>query len=582
MAVTMFRAIVPSNESIGAGSGYSRYMSMSIPLYSGDVVPSGAVITSVVLNATNVTVWNGDNVNTDWLIDDVPAGAREGWGLTGENMNLNKVLYTTAGLWTGKSAVTLWVGFASGMPRYNWCSFRSGCIVTISVAWEGQSRVTLDKDRVDAGGSITVGMSRLNASYTHKVRWGFGSHSSETSGVATQNTLTIPMNWLDAIPNATSGTAFVTVTTYNGQSAVGSTTRNFTILCPDSVVPSPGILTVGMTNDLDGKAVQGKTRVTPSLTGYSGVYGSTIVGSQFSHSGLLNESGTINITATVTDTRGRSASISQTVYVWPYTAPAIDEAEVFRCDASGTASDSGEYVKVSANLIISDVDGANSIVRRRVLVKHNGDYVDKGLLSPTPIIIPGIDADKTYAVKLLAEDAVGTVTEIVFQIGTAGYLMYVRKDGKGVAFGKACESENSLEIPEDWDIRRGNKGLLDLIYPVGSIYMSTAGTSPAVLFGGTWEQVKDRFLLAAGDSYAAGATGGEDTHVLTTSEMPSHSHGEYFRYSAGDDASVYGSSPITATGTAVAYMGSTANTGGGEAHNNMPPYLAVYVWRRTA
>ena len=64
----------------------------------------------------------------------------------------------------------------------------------------------------------------------------------------------------------------------------------------------------------------------------------------------------------------------------------------------------------------------------------------------------------------------------------------------------------------------------DKVYPVGSIYMSVNNTSPASLFGGTWEQLKDRFLLGCGDTYSNGATGGEASHVLTEEEMPSHEH----------------------------------------------------------
>ena len=63
--------------------------------------------------------------------------------------------------------------------------------------------------------------------------------------------------------------------------------------------------------------------------------------------------------------------------------------------------------------------------------------------------------------------------------------------------------------------------IADLVYPVGSIYMSVNSTSPATLFGGTWTQIQDTFLLAAGSTYAAGATGGEATHTLTENEMPS-------------------------------------------------------------
>lgn len=127
--------------------------------------------------------------------------------------------------------------------------------------------------------------------------------------------------------------------------------------------------------------------------------------------------------------------------------------------------------------------------------------------------------------------------------------------------------------------------------PIGSIYLSVNNTNPSTYFGGTWVQIKDRFLLCCGNTYSAGSTGGEATHKLTTSEMPSHGHDL-----------VYGSKTST-SGLVVSYVGSgynslsldnwswvasgvrqniyARNEGGDQAHNNMPPYLAVYVWKRT-
>lgn len=122
-------------------------------------------------------------------------------------------------------------------------------------------------------------------------------------------------------------------------------------------------------------------------------------------------------------------------------------------------------------------------------------------------------------------------------------------------------------------------------FPVGSIYLSMNNTNPSTYFGGTWELIKDRFLLGAGGSYSAGSTGGETTHKLTINEMPSHSHtlepfvdvrqgeGQTNNHSASLGSHLGGN--ITKTNTNV------TNTGGNQAHNNMPPYMAVYIWRRT-
>lgn len=126
--------------------------------------------------------------------------------------------------------------------------------------------------------------------------------------------------------------------------------------------------------------------------------------------------------------------------------------------------------------------------------------------------------------------------------------------------------------------------LIDLIYPVGSYYFSSNSISPSTLFGGTWSQVKDTFILAAGDTYQPGTTGGESTHKLTTNELPNHSH----RLCDSDGYYVYGdismsSGPATGEGLGKStYRLFTAKNGGDQPHNNMPPYTVAYCWQRTA
>ncbi len=123
--------------------------------------------------------------------------------------------------------------------------------------------------------------------------------------------------------------------------------------------------------------------------------------------------------------------------------------------------------------------------------------------------------------------------------------------------------------------------LLDAFYPVGSIYQSVNSTSPATLFGGgTWERIEDKFLLAAGGTYAAGSTGGEASVSLTVEEIPSHDHTvSLMARSVYGGNDTYGA--LNNDGTAT-YSYTTTATGGGQPHNNMPPYQAVYAWQRTA
>lgn len=129
-------------------------------------------------------------------------------------------------------------------------------------------------------------------------------------------------------------------------------------------------------------------------------------------------------------------------------------------------------------------------------------------------------------------------------------------------------------------------------YPVGSIYMSTSSTSPATIFGGgTWEQIENRFLLAAGSEYEAGTTGGEAEHALELEEMPSHYHPIYAPNAGGAEEGAALGFPtvgdkktwwIEASKTGVRGGRKGAKDGEARAHNNMPPYITVYVWKRTA
>ena len=126
--------------------------------------------------------------------------------------------------------------------------------------------------------------------------------------------------------------------------------------------------------------------------------------------------------------------------------------------------------------------------------------------------------------------------------------------------------------------------ILKLVYPVGAIYISVSPINPNELFGfGDWEQLKDRFLLSAGDKYEAGTIGGESEHVLTIDEMPSHTH-NFNRHQLWRNENVPESGLSDGYGvsnkTLSVYLDSTDESGSGLSHNNMPPYLTVYMWQR--
>ena len=180
----------------------------------------------------------------------------------------------------------------------------------------------------------------------------------------------------------------------------------------------------------------------------------------------------------------------------------------------------------------------------------------------------------------------------------------VAEDGKGILYAPSLvNGEDMMPVTTTAWVK---SKMLDFIYPVGSIYMSVNNVSPQTFLGGTWVALKDRFLIGAGNSYAVNATGGATTHTLTVNEMPSHSH-TFAGSSIGNHThtisnviSYEGVNPKvninhytedydftyknvqTSNSGASGVSGSIAASGGGKAHSIMNPYLAVYMWKRTA
>ena len=199
-----------------------------------------------------------------------------------------------------------------------------------------------------------------------------------------------------------------------------------------------------------------------------------------------------------------------------------------------------------------------------------------------------------------------TPAELKSDIGANGYLPTTGgtmtgaittkgiKLTSGTDFGSSLPS--SLHSNQLFFQTLGSNYILDNVYPVGSIYMSVNSTNPKNLFGGTWEQIQGRFLFGMNSSYPAGSTGGEITHKLTQGEMPKHNHdGLYYSYIATKNLITLNSGTVSyhvpwgssdyagdcGPGTGKAEL-VTGEVGGGQAHNNMPPYLSVYIWKRTA
>ncbi|MCI6060837.1 MAG: DUF859 family phage minor structural protein [Dorea sp.] len=482
------------------------------------------------------------------------------------------------------------------------------------------------------GSASTITITRASSSFTHTLTYTFGS----TSGTIVSKTTSTSYSWTpvltlaNQIPNAVSGTCTITCDTYSGSTKVGSKTCTLSLSVPSSVKPTITSLTAtrvdGTVPTAWGIYVQTKSKATLTINGASGSYGSTISsysisGGGFSSTassfttGFLTTTGTVTFTAKVTDSRGRTSDAATvSISVVAYSNPTCSSYLSQRATSGGTVSDDGTYIRGSISFSYSSCSSKNTITTATYYKKSSASSwtdASKTFSSGTAFTYGGgnISTESSYDVKYTIADAFTTVT-ILDVVSTATVLMDFKAGGKGIAIGKVAEKDNVLEIANNWELEIHGKTIVNLIYPVGSIYLSVNATSPATLFGGSWTQLKDRFLLGAGSTYTAAATGGSSTHTLSASEMPKHAHDTPFFNNMtnngemkSDFIGVYGKGQTasqalkdtgqsstmemwwinqtnTAEGNEWAYL--TSTKGGGSAHNNMPPYLVVYMWKRTA
>lgn len=419
------------------------------------------------------------------------------------------------------------------------------------------------------------------------------------------------------------------VETYNGSTYVGASTLQLSLAVPTNVVPS---LTVALSDPTNvsttyGGYVQLRSKLKVALTA-SGAQGSTIktysvkVGSIYAGASAtgttdyLPDAGTLTVTCSVTDSRGRTTTKTQSITVLAYARPTVSAITAARCNANGTANRAGIYGKVTFSGAITSLSAKNTAayaVQYREVGAEDWTTAGRpaaGEYTPTDVsVVFAADKSKRYEVRVVATDAWESVGSSLRDLPAAYALYHLAKHLLSVGLGRLCDKANAIQVglsayfdrdvQIDGTLVIGGTTLLDYAHPVGSVYISTAATDPADLFGGgTWERIKDVFLLAAGDTYAAGASGGEAAHTLTANEMPSHTHNPanqegYYgfitnskkAFAIGDMGSQSGSGryyPYAPADFDISRNTATGATGGGKAHNNMPPYLTVYAWRRTA
>lgn len=343
---------------------------------------------------------------------------------------------------------------ASGSGTFNTIARASSISsVTASVAINGTN-------------AVTVNISRKSSSFTHTVVFSFGGYTKTTTAVGTSTSYAIPLSWMNAIPNATSGTAKVTVTTYSGSTKIGSAvSKNFTVTVPSTVVPSISSVAVNDTTTHQstfGNMVQNKSKPKFTITA-AGAYSSTIktYKTEFegkSYSGatpttaVITGSGLVTAKITITDSRGRTASTTKQWAVVAYTAPKIISFQGFRCLADGTENYDGTYLSAAVNFSMSSVNGKNSAsytIEYKLQSATTWTALTSGAvyaLNQTIVSASGfMSTESSYDIRLSIADGFTTVRSI-FEIPTAFTLLDFNASGRGVAFGKVSELTEGVEF----------------------------------------------------------------------------------------------------------------------------------------
>ena len=373
---------------------------------------------------------------------------------------------------SGNRVLILYVPKTRGTYSGGYCyDYLSVTAMTLTFTYEYlQSSGSMASGSVAAGSAAKLNITAYNSAYSHRVTWKFGEFSAiqtVTAGVSSASYV-IPLNWLKAIPNAASGTASATLETLDTSGNVlGTSGYNFTVTVPAGVTPNLESVTVVPVNSNSVLAgwnayAYGKSQAKITINGASGAYGSTIksysittdpsVGSANASSlttGTLYKTGKVNVTAKVTDSRGRTATRSTTFSISAYAAPVISGVTLYRCKSDGTRDDAaGTCAYVKANFSCSAI-GSNKVSVQAVLSQIGGSYTTSTMLtSGSGVILGGgkLAVDATYSVTITATDTVGIVSTYSGEVSSAAYIMHVKKGGRALGFGMAAGADGTASF----------------------------------------------------------------------------------------------------------------------------------------
>ena len=486
-------------------------------------LPAGAIVNSVTLSFVSGHIYSSPG-RTEIFWGSEAIAANRLWYISNGSGDNNRTTISLTGRVTGNGSFSLFfrkIANSAGSASNVYFSD-----ISIVVDYTNPlSTFTLNKTTLDAGTALGVTISRADSSYTHKVTYAFGTRSYTQTGVGTSASYTIPLAWLDQIPNATSGTGSVTVETLNSAGAsMGSRSTNFTLTAGAGVTPSAGTLTAALVDGLGGAYIQGHSKCKATLSGYAAGTGATVAAVSITGNGdsanantltssLLRTAGTVTFTATVRDSRGRTASATASITVTAFTDVAITGKTVLRCGSDGTEDRTGgKSAKLGCSYSYTAVTGNSVTVQ--VFWRVSGAAAwneitgwDSASGYTAVALVDSVPLDARYEIRFLVADAVSRAEQTAV-IDPGEVFMVWSKVRKCLGLGTYPTGEKRLVLAEDWGLWLGEhrvcaaaRNLLD-----NSDFTNAVNQRESASSADSWNYIADRWLCK-GAGFALDSSG---------------------------------------------------------------------------
>lgn len=468
-------------KTIASSSAYASTYSYgsSSYLYDIEVIENSQ---SIENNTTNVTVkfyitpknskFNG------WLDDDATFTISSNNNQAFNNNSNIRSVRPNCTTYNNKVLVSSWTGTFNNKTdgtlaitasvTYGWASNATNYYTpkTTTVTASGNAMTiprattpTLEVTTAKMGDTLAISLPRASDTFTHNLTYSFATVSGTIgTNIATSKSWTIPKELANSIPSATSGTLIISCATYNGDTLIGSKSVSLTLNIADDMLPTISSITTSEAGNVHlGVFVQNYSKVKIDIVSV-GAYGSTIksISTTFDGvtytsasvtSGIQYISGEKQISVTVTDSRGKTATSTASVTILAYKPPKISAFTAIRCDSDGNPKDNGQCALISYAYSTTALGNQNQISLK--IASGETSFIDQSPVAyeaDTSLITNAVfDTEHSYAITITVTDEFNSNTATAI-LPTDITTFDILASGKGIAFGKVAETENLLDV----------------------------------------------------------------------------------------------------------------------------------------